>query len=359
MRSAWGRLKSRIRSSTKVGRLRRALSQTLEHWVRPLALRASVRHLHGPRRVPYRDDELIVLCVVRNGALHVTSFLRHHQALGVKHIVLLDNGSTDGTVALARAFERVTILRSRRPYRTYETVLKRYLVRRFARGRWSLMVDIDELFDYPCSDRMGVGALLTYLNRHAYTAVLAQMLDLFSDVPLDQLESTPQDSLRERYRYYDTSAVERHPYRFGTPANPAIRAHAGGIRKTLFGTENGLTKACLVRLVPPLVPFVGFHQAANAAIADFTAVLLHYPFVATFREKVKEAVRTDRYRVSAGEEYARYWARLRDGADLRLLRPTARRYEGLEPLVDEGFLVVSPEYRRWVEAQGGRRRDRG
>jgi len=133
--SAWGRLKSRIRSSTKVGRLRRALSRTLEDRLRPLALRASVRHLHGPRRVPYRDDELIVLSVVRNGALHVTSFLRHHQALGVKHIVLLDNGSTDGTVELARAFEGVTILQSRRPYRTYETVLKRYLVRRFARGR--------------------------------------------------------------------------------------------------------------------------------------------------------------------------------------------------------------------------------
>jgi glycosyltransferase involved in cell wall biosynthesis len=305
--------------------------------------------------VPYRDDELIALCVVRNGALHVASFLRHHQALGVKHIVLLDNGSTDATVELARSFQGVTILRTRRPYRTYETVLKRYLIRRFARGRWSLTVDIDELFDYPGSDRMGLDGLLTYLNRHAYTAVLAQMLDLFSDVPLDRLDSAPQDSLQERYRYYDTSAVERHPYRFGTPANPEIRAHAGGIRKTLFGTENGLTKACLVRLVPPLIPFVGFHQAANAAIADFTAVLLHYPFVASFREKVREAVRTDRYRVSAGEEYVKYWARLRDGDDLRLLRPTARRYESPDRLLDEGFLVTSPAYRQWVEAQSGPR----
>ncbi|HEY1332772.1 MAG TPA: glycosyltransferase family 2 protein, partial [Myxococcaceae bacterium] len=115
MSPAWARLKGRIRNSHKVGRLRRGLSQLLDQWVRPLVLRASVRHLHGPRRIACRADELIALCVVRNGALHVTSFLRHHQAIGVKHVVLLDNGSTDGTVELARAFERVTILRTRRP----------------------------------------------------------------------------------------------------------------------------------------------------------------------------------------------------------------------------------------------------
>jgi glycosyltransferase involved in cell wall biosynthesis len=350
MRGAWARLKDRARSSHKVARVRGALSRVTEDWGRPLALRASVRHLHGPRRVPYGDDELIALCVVRNGAAHVTSFLRHHQRLGVKHIVLLDNGSTDGTVDLARAFAGVTILRSRRPYRTYETVLKRYLVRRFARGRWSLMVDIDERFDYPGSDRMGVAALLTYLNRNAYTAVLAQMLDLFSEAPLRCPPTALPDSLAERYCHYDTSAVERHPYRFGTPANPAIRMHAGGIRKTIFGTENGLTKACLIRLVPPLVPFVGFHQVANGTIADFTAVLLHYPFAGAFVEKVREAVQTDRYRVSAGEEYVKYWARLQDEPDLRLWRPTARRYVGLEPLLEEGFLVTSPAYRRWMEA---------
>ena len=359
MRGRWARLKDRIRNSHKVGRVRGALSRLAEDWGRPLALRASVRRLHGPRRVPCGDDELVALCVVRNGAEHVTSFVRHHQELGVKHIILLDNGSTDGTVDLARAFGGVTILRTRRPYRTYETVLKRYLVRRFARGRWSLMVDIDERFDYPFSDRMGLQALLTYLNRNGYTAVLAQMLDLFSEEPLGRPPTASHGALEERYPYYDTSAVERHPYRFGTPANPTIRMHAGGIRKTVFGTENGLTKACLIRLVPPLVPFVGFHQVANAAIADFTAVLLHYPFAGTFTEKVREAVRTDRYRVSAGDEYAKYWARLQAEPDLRLRRPTARRYAGLEQLLEEGFLVTSPAYRRWADERNDRGRGGG
>jgi hypothetical protein len=269
----------------------------------------------------------------------------------VKHIVLLDNGSTDQTVELARTFERVTILQTRRPYRKYETVMKRYLVRRFSQGRWSLMVDIDELFDYPFSEVLGVGALLTYLNRNSYTAVLAQMLDLFSDGPLRNLKSAPDDSLKERYPYYDISNVEKRVYRFGRPANAEIKMHGGGIRKSIFGTENGLTKAALIFLAPDLVPFVGFHQTANAAIADFTCVLLHYPFVSSFSEKVGEAVSTDRYRVSAAEEYRQYWARLEESPDLSLRQATARRFEGVDRLLDDGFLVVSAEYLRCVEAQ--------
>lgn len=356
MARPWGsRLKGRLQNSYKVRRVREWLSESVARFIRPLILRASVRHLHGPKRIAYDMNEVIVLCVVRNGGLHVKSFLDHHLALGVKHVVLLDNGSTDDTVDLARTVERVTILRSKRPYRRYETVMKRYLVGRFSRGRWSLVVDIDELFDYPFSDVMSVGDLLTYLNGNSYTAVLAQMLDLFSDVPLTAVVSAPTDSLKERYRYYDISNVEKRPYRFGIPSNPEIKMHTGGIRMTMFGTKNGLTKAALVCLTAEIRPFVGWHQTANATIADFTCVLLHYPFVSGFREKVEEAVRTDRYRVSASEEYRGYWARLRERPDLALKQETARRLGSLDQLLEEGFLVVSPEYRRWAAAHRGGR----
>jgi hypothetical protein len=322
----------------------------MEWRVRPFLLRASVRHLHGPAEVRYAMDELVALCVVRNGARHVRSFLDHHLSLGVKHVILLDNGSSDETVELARRHPKVTILRTRRPYRKYETVMKRYLIRRFCADRWSLTVDIDERFDYPFSREMDVAGLLTYLNHHSYTAVLAQMLDRFADRPLREVERSTAESLEERYPYYDTASVERHPYRFGVPANPAIRMHAGGIRKSMFGTENGLTKASLIHLTAGVVPFVGWHQTENALIADFTCILLHYPFVGDFREKVEEAVRTDRYRVSAAGEYVAYRARLRSDPDLSPKGPTARRFSGLEALLEEGFLVVSAEYRRWVAA---------
>lgn len=350
--SSWRvRLASRIRSSYKLQRLRKLHADAMEFRVRSLFLRATVRHLHGPRKMAYGMNELIVLCVVRNGALHVKSFLEHYLALGVRHIVLLDNDSTDGTVELARTYDRVTILRTKRPYRTYETAMKRYLVERFSQNRWNLLADIDELFDYPYSDVLGVEALLAYLNKNSYTAVIAQLLDLFADKALSSLQSSTHDSLKERYPYYDISNIRKEDYVFGTLSNARIKMHYGGIRKSTFDTDNGLTKAALICVSSGLVPFVGWHQTANAAIADFSCVLLHYPFVSTFYEKVREAVQTDRYRVSASHEYAKYWARLKDDPGLSLKGETAQKFEGVQRLLESGFLVVSPEYVRWVDAQ--------
>jgi len=352
-RSHWGRIRHSYKLRRLGGSLRRLRAsgrRIVEFLIWPSILRLRLRHVHGPKKIPYGRNELIVLCVVRNGALHVKSFFEHHLALGVAHIVLLDNGSTDATIDLARKYDRVTILRTTCPYRTYETIFKRYLVKRFSRDRWSLFVDIDERFDYPYSDIIGLGELLAYLNEHSYTAVVSQMLDMFGDGPLSGLRSTSEDALEDTCPFYDISALEKHDYRFGRPPNSEIKMHSGGVRKAVFGTENGLTKAALILASAEVVPFVGWHHTEGASIADFSCVLLHFPFVNNFYEKVEEAVRTDRYRVSASGEYKQYWSRLTATPDLSLKQETATRFEGVNALLESGFLVVSETYRRWVDA---------
>ena len=348
------RFRTRLLSSYRLRLVRKALiarsEAFLEFSVRPPLLRARIHHVHGPRTIDYERDELLVLCVVRNGAQHVPAFLEHHLSLGATHIVLLDNDSTDDTIDLARGFDRVTILRSSCPYRAYETPMKRYLVDRFSRDRWALIADIDEHFDYPFSDVLGVRELLAYLNQHSYTAVVAQMLDLFSDRPLRSPATTAEDSLMGAHVYYDISNIRKTEYGFGILSNSNIKMHSGGIRKTVFGTDNGLTKAALVRASRATDLFAGWHHAEHALIADFTCILLHYPFLGTFYEKVREAVQSRRYGASAGHEYIKYWIRLKDDPDLCLKRDSASLFAGVNALLDTGFLTVSPQYLRWVDA---------
>ena len=94
-----------------------------------------VEHLHGPRRVGYGREELVVLVLVRNGSAYVESFVEHYLSLGAKHIVFLDNGSTDNTIDTLKVYDDVTVLRTGLPYKRYNIAFKRYLIERFGRDR--------------------------------------------------------------------------------------------------------------------------------------------------------------------------------------------------------------------------------
>jgi len=87
------------------------------------------------------------------------------------------------------------------------------------------------------------------------------------------------------------------------------------------------------------------HDATGALVADVSCVLLHYPFVSTFAKKVQEAVRTRHYGPRTSDEYDAYADALARNPRLSLMRPSARRFTVLEPLIAGGFLVVPDEYR--------------
>jgi len=316
-------------------------------------LRGRVRHVHGPAAVAYEDDELLVICVVRNGEDYVEPFMAHYRALGARHLVFLDNGSTDGTVDRLRRYDGVTVLETDAPYERYENTMKRYLAERFSARRWNLIADIDELFDFPYSDRIGLRAYLRYLNHHDYTAVAAQMLDMFADRPLNASPADGGEDLTSTYRYYDISDIVTGSHRYLDTGHLGIRFHQGGIRRTAFGTLNGLTKAALVRMDGRVQPFVAWHHVRHARFADVSCVLRHYPFRPSFYRKVQDAVETGRYGRQTSDEYAAYWAVLARQPDVNLRRETAREWSSLEELIEAGFLVVSPAYRQWVAEHAG------
>src|SRR5215204_7607443 len=226
----------------------------------------SIEHLYGPEDVPYEEDELVLVCLVRNGRPYVKSFVEHYTSLGIKHLFFLDNGSTDGTIEALKGYDNVTVLRTGLPFKRYETSVRQYLVERFGKkGRWCLYADIDELFDYPYSEVVGLSSLLGYLNANSYTAVVAQMLDMFPEEPLSgSRASNPLDEpLKERHRFYDISNIRRENIkelprlRNNTLESDDIEFFSGGIRSTLFRSTSLLTKFPLVFSDGRIKPFDG------------------------------------------------------------------------------------------------------
>jgi hypothetical protein len=268
--------------------------------------------------------------------------------MGVTHFVFLDNGSADHTLEMLCAQDEVTVLQTDAPYQKYENTMKRYLAERFSPGRWNLCADIDELFDYPFSESLSLRDFLHYLNDNSYTAVVAQLLDRFSDMPLAELKSEPGDLLMEKYPYYDVSSIEKTDYLWSMRSNPDIKMHWGGIRKAVFGTDNGLTKSPLVFMDGKIKTFITWHHVKGARMADISCVLMHYPFVSSFYTKVEDAARTGRYGIRVTDEYKAYLKGLEGNRNANFKFESAQPFTGLGQLIEDGFLVVSEKYLQWV-----------
>src|SRR5215216_2145680 len=369
----------------------------------------SIEHLYGPEEVPYEEDELVLVCLVRNGRPYVNSFVEHHTSLGIKHLFFLDNGSTDGTVEALKEYDNVTVLQTTLPFKRFQVSMRQYLIKRFGKkGRWCLYADIDELFDYPYSDVVGLSSLLGYLNERSYTAVVAQMLDMFPEEPLSGRASREGEPLKEQHRFYDISNVRKWSYDTkiadawdhwayrrglydiseicaqGYPAantsdarghwafrracgtgnvlaSEDIEVHTHGIQSTIFGGSSPLTKHPLVFVDEKIKPKdLSAHSVSNARIADFTCVLFHYKFLKNhLHERVRQVVRQDWFSPKYGGKYKRWLGVLEKNPTLRVKDETARELRSVNDLVENHFLVVSEEYMVLVfdeERKNGARR---
>ncbi|MET4456731.1 glycosyltransferase family 2 protein [Bradyrhizobium sp. RT3b] len=320
----------------------------IQFGLRGLLLPFRVRHLSGPADVHSEPRDVTIISVLRNGEPWLESFLAHHRAMGVKHFVILDNGSSDRSIEVLASQVDVTLLASSVPYHAYENTMKRYLAETYCRDRWCLCVDVDEQFDFPGSTKMCLPALIDYLDRRGFNAVITQMLDMFSDRSISKASIQRGIDLRLQYPFYDVSTIDKSPYTFGKVSNPAIMTHYGGIRKKVFGTNNGLTKVSLFRMDGKIKPFVAWHHAVNAKLADFSCVLLHFPFVDSFYAKVAEAVTSGRYGYLTSDEYSGYWAGLQRLPGLCLKFESARMLSTVDELLENGFLAASNDYRSWL-----------
>ena len=312
---------------------------------------ADVEHLHGAASVECANDEIIVTCLMKNAELTITSFIEHYFSLGVRHIFLLDNGSTDQTIERASKYDNVSVFRCTLPFNECQLPMKRWLARRFCTNCWCLCVDVDELFLYPNAEQLSLQSFLRYLNHHKYTAVVAHMLDMFADEKLSDLESNPNDSLRGKYPFYDLSNIQtlKQEKQFQLTSNRKITCFYGGIRKTLFGSDHFLlTKMPLFFVNEAIKIFPNIeHFVEDAEIADITGVLLHYKFLGNFKKYTCHAVEGG-YHWNNSAEYKLYASALEKQPDLSLMSEAAEKWQSTSALVQAGYLEESQRYGEYV-----------
>jgi hypothetical protein len=334
------------------------MGKLAEGWKTALSRRrvvATIRELQPGRPRGIGDEDFLVLSVILNAELLVGQFVEYYLERAASRIVVLDNGSHDGTLDILSRYPEVTVIQSTLPFRTFKTQLKRYLVDRYARGRWALSVDVDEHFDFPHSGALGMRGVLRYLNANEFTSVVSYMLDRFAAGNFGRHVAAPGDDLSKLYPLYDISEIDELPYvgRAGGSNRislPQIPWKSGGIRRSVFETKFGLTKHPLTRHVGR-VNYHPAHKVMNANLADFTGVLYHYKLLSSLLDQARIAEVGQNY-AKKSRQYRAYRRTLEAQPGLVLERPTARSLGSVEQLVDERFLYVGDAFGKYVETFG-------
>ncbi len=328
-----------------------------KHKIREHIVSMNVTHLYGPKRIRLSSNEAIVTCVVKNGEFYIEQFIRHSSQMGFRHIFFLDNGSSDQTISIAKRHKNVSVCESNLPIETYQGLFKKYLAQKSAEGGWCLDADIDEFFDYPFSDVIGLREFLEYLNQKQYTAVITQLLDMFSDKPASHLAKKQEENLKAVYQHYDISEITKTEY-YGSElvakhgnrnkiSNGNAALYFGGIRKTLYGNDCLLTKHSLFSTGKELDLFPHVHFVNNARLADVSCLVHHYKLTSNALEialQNKEKFPANR------KGYGDFIDFLIKKPDYQIKQNTAVKFRSVNDLVENGFLFMSEEYREHVRA---------
>jgi hypothetical protein len=306
--------------------------------------------VHGPARVALGDDEAGLVVLAKDAEWFMADCLRHHLDMGLAHVVVVDNGSSDRTVEIASAFDRVTVLSNRQPAKRYEVLLRSMAAQRVLQGGWVAFADTDEMLEWPGS----LGALLRYCNRTGCTAVLGQMLDLA--MPGDQRAQRGLDyaGARAVCREYTLEGLVRYPYGGELPqglwhflepnrcTDPGIEMLSGGLRFLNFGERPMLSKHSLVRQLPGVRTMTHPHCATGVTMADVSVAIRHYKLAGDWRARDRSTARANAW--DHAEDRTRLAASARD--DFVLAVPSAQVWRGWSALREQGFVYASPTARR-------------
>lgn len=293
-----------------------------------------------------RPDDILLVCVLRNEALRLPYFLDYYRALGVGHFLIVDNDSTDGSDALLRDAEDVSLWQTSRSYKAAKFGMDwaRWLLMRHGNGHWCLTVDTDELLTFDGIETRNLLDLTRFLDEIGQAAFGALMVELYPDGPLDRAPYVAGDDPRETLTHFDPG-----PYRAQRQSFRDNLWVQGGVRERVFfsdAPEQGptLNKLPLVKwhwryaymnsthsLLPPKLN----HLYDGPRETRPCGALLHTKFLHCVVEKSRED-RTRKQHFRQPEAFETYHNAVISAPNL--MGPPSTRYEGTEQLIASGLM---------------------
>ena len=222
-------------------------------------------------------------------------FLDYYRALGVKHFIIVDNGSTDDTREILKTCNDVTVFYTEASYKNANFGMHwlNFLLRKYGSGHWCITCDPDEFLVYPFMDSRTLEELTAYLDASEERAFFCIMSDMYSDKSIDETHYQAGTDPLEVCPYFD-----KNGYAVQTNEYYQNRHITGGVRRRIFDRNTPEEAPALVKI--PLVKWekhyayvLSMHLIlprflnGTNTLKHTTGMVQHFKFLDQLTEKVQ------------------------------------------------------------------------
>ena len=278
------------------------------------------------RTAALNADSLLLFATLRDERARLPYFLQYYRDLGVEQFLFVDNGSEDGSCGYLAAQPDVSVWSTHSSYKSARFGMDwiNALLRRYAHGRWALVVDVDEFFLYPFCDTRPLRALTDWLDDAGLRSFGTMILDMYPKGAVGDQPCAEGQNPFEIANWFDSGnyAITRnHQYR-----NLWIQ---GGPRARGFFADQpkagpALNKVPLIKWDRSFAYVSSTHMLLPRGLnltydtlggEKASGCLLHAKFLSSLTDKATEELERGQH-YEGGREYRAYAEVLEDRTDL-------------------------------------------